>query len=618
VNINGINLSAYAALAGASFTGAVYGTSVATTGAVAVGGTVSVGSDASLNGRLYVASDASMSGGLTVTKMLTASGGLTIPAGQTLNVTGVNINGINLSAYAALAGASFTGAVYGTSVATTGAVAAGGVLSVGSDASLNGRLFVVRDVSVNGNIAFNGLLQAPANSIPSNAVIGGAGSATFTNTQAQFSINNSKVVMVLDNSAANTLDISGALSISTAIGVGVTNPQFQVDVGSGGIGCGRFVQFGPGTSALPTSSVTTNIIAGTFNGPLSTTADTSLNGRLFVTADASLNSRIFLGSDASLGGRLFVTGDSSLNGNMVVGKNLTVVGAVSLPSNSIPTTAITGMASYATLAGATFTGSVYTPALYSSGLHTVGAGLTVVGGATFSGAVYANTGLSVVGSDASLNGRLFVGLDTSANGNLSLGGSLVVNGNLTVNRNTTSSIINTITTNVFAVVDDLSLNGRIYTSGDVSCGGRLFTIGDASLNGRLFVVSDVSVNGNMKVAGNVTALAHNTTSDYRVKLDVHTLDGTYVVDRLRPVAYTNTLSNKKDIGFLAHEIQEEYPYLVNGEKDAEALQSVNYTGLIGVLVKEIQEMKGQISVLTDKAEANEREIAVLKSGSFRM
>ena len=190
------------------------------------------------------------------------------------------------------------------------------------DVSLGGRLFVTSDLSVNGK------LNIGANTIPSNAIIGGAGSggvywtasgSTWTN-----GANTSKVAMILDTSAANTLDVSGTISVSNAIGVGVTNPQFQVDVGSGGVGCGRYVQWGQGST--PAYNVTTNIISGTFNGLLTTTADTSLNGRLFVSADASLNGRLFVGSDASLGARLFVNADSSLNGNVAIGGNLVVTG----------------------------------------------------------------------------------------------------------------------------------------------------------------------------------------------------------------------------------------------------------------------------------------------------
>jgi hypothetical protein len=45
------------------------------------------------------------------------------------------------------------------------------------------------------------------------------------------------------------------------------------------------------------------------------------------------------------------------------------------------------------------------------------------------------------------------------------------------------------------------------------------------------------------------------------------------------------------VGFIAHEVQEVYPFLVNGVKDGAAIQSINYNGFIGILTKEIQVLK---------------------------
>jgi hypothetical protein len=98
----------------------------------------------------------------------------------------------------------------------------------------------------------------------------------------------------------------------------------------------------------------------------------------------------------------------------------------------------------------------------------------------------------------------------------------------------------------------------------------------------------------------VTALAFNVTSDYRIKDDVNSLHvrpDEFTVDKLRPVTYYNNQTKKHDIGLIAHELQEEYPFLVNGEKDGENYQSVNYIGIIGILIKEIQELKSRIALL---------------------
>ena len=51
------------------------------------------------------------------------------------------------------------------------------------------------------------------------------------------------------------------------------------------------------------------------------------------------------------------------------------------------------------------------------------------------------------------------------------------------------------------------------------------------------------------------------------------------------------------MGFIAHEVQELFPFLVSGEKDGPQNQAINYTGLIPLLVKEVRELKQQVRQL---------------------
>jgi hypothetical protein len=90
------------------------------------------------------------------------------------------------------------------------------------------------------------------------------------------------------------------------------------------------------------------------------------------------------------------------------------------------------------------------------------------------------------------------------------------------------------------------------------------------------------------------------TSDYRIKENVTGLNETDTVDSLIPIQYNNSLSGNHEFGLLAHELQAIYPYLVNGEKNGDEYQRVNYNGLIGVLVKEIQDLKQRLAVLNNR------------------
>jgi len=110
-------------------------------------------------------------------------------------------------------------------------------------------------------------------------------------------------------------------------------------------------------------------------------------------------------------------------------------------------------------------------------------------------------------------------------------------------------------------------------------------------------------NYTLDVNGSVNATSYNSSSDYRIKENVAQLDSKFVVDNLNPVTYLNNNLGKQDIGLIAHELQEIFPELVNGEKDGEQFQSVNYIGLIPILIKEIQELKKEIKLV--KTELNE-------------
>jgi hypothetical protein len=113
--------------------------------------------------------------------------------------------------------------------------------------------------------------------------------------------------------------------------------------------------------------------------------------------------------------------------------------------------------------------------------------------------------------------------------------------------------------------------------------------------------SSVNVTGDFFVDGSSGGTsAWYSTSDYRIKKDVQPLNDTYTVDKLIPVSYYNTLSNTNDVGLIAHELQDIYPFMVNGIKDGPKSQSVQYTALIGILIKEIQRLKERVDKLENK------------------
>jgi hypothetical protein len=110
-----------------------------------------------------------------------------------------------------------------------------------------------------------------------------------------------------------------------------------------------------------------------------------------------------------------------------------------------------------------------------------------------------------------------------------------------------------------------------------------------------------------------SALAFNTTSDYRLKDNITPMVGALdKVKQLNPVTYTWKRDNSTGQGFIAHEIQAIVPDCVTGEKDAidaegnPDFQQVDYSKLVATLTAAIQEQQAIITDLKSRIEALEQ------------
>lgn len=103
-------------------------------------------------------------------------------------------------------------------------------------------------------------------------------------------------------------------------------------------------------------------------------------------------------------------------------------------------------------------------------------------------------------------------------------------------------------------------------------------------------------------------------SDYRLKTDIEEIPyGLKDIMNLKPIRYKLKYEPDdygKRIGFLAHEVQEYIPELVEGNKDDTypngciKTQSMDYASMVSVLVKAIQELNKKISDLEYKLNAS--------------
>ena len=54
-------------------------------------------------------------------------------------------------------------------------------------------------------------------------------------------------------------------------------------------------------------------------------------------------------------------------------------------------------------------------------------------------------------------------------------------------------------------------------------------------------------------------------------------------------------NNKRNYGVIAHELQNIIDYAVTGEKDGKKMQQVDYSKLVPILIKAIQELNNKIN-----------------------
>jgi len=103
------------------------------------------------------------------------------------------------------------------------------------------------------------------------------------------------------------------------------------------------------------------------------------------------------------------------------------------------------------------------------------------------------------------------------------------------------------------------------------------------------------------IVGTITtsssATAYNTSSDYRLKEDLQDFAGLDMVSKIPVYDFKWKVDESRSYGVMAHELQEVLPDAVGGEKDAEEMQQVDYSKIVPLLVKSIQELKAEVDLL---------------------
>lgn len=124
----------------------------------------------------------------------------------------------------------------------------------------------------------------------------------------------------------------------------------------------------------------------------------------------------------------------------------------------------------------------------------------------------------------------------------------------------------------------------------------------------------------LDVSGNIKTTGVMNVSDYRIKNDITYLDETVSgnsiereilsnqIRRLRPVMFQNCLRNYQwEYGFLAHEVQDVFPELVNGIKDMVGdYQAISYHQLFSICCEEIKSLNSRVERLEMKQKQKQK------------
>jgi len=140
---------------------------------------------------------------------------------------------------------------------------------------------------------------------------------------------------------------------------------------------------------------------------------------------------------------------------------------------------------------------------------------------------------------------------------------------------------------------------------------KLFVVGNGSFASERKDAFVITRNGNAALAGTLTQ-----NSDRRLKINITPLENTLEkIEQINGVNYLwKDIKNRGDelqLGVIAQEVQAQYPELVT--KDTQGTLSVNYNGLVPVLLEAIKELKTKLEVSENRNDKLASELSLLTS-----
>jgi hypothetical protein len=109
------------------------------------------------------------------------------------------------------------------------------------------------------------------------------------------------------------------------------------------------------------------------------------------------------------------------------------------------------------------------------------------------------------------------------------------------------------------------------------------------------IVPAIDSSYKLNVNGDIKCHSLLTTSDKRYKKNILPLESTLqLIDSINPVSYTTLEERKRKYGFIAQDLEDIIPGIVNIPRDSKDLYSIDYISMIPLLTKSIQELSNII------------------------
>ena len=181
-----------------------------------------------------------------------------------------------------------------------------------------------------------------------------------------------------------------------------------------------------------------------------------------------------------------------------------------------------------------------------------------------------------------------------------LGGDLDLNGNnITGSGNIPAANL----TGTLPAIDGSSLtniNATNITLADESSDATCFPVFTTDATGNQAAKTDSSALTYNSSTGTLSCTDFNTTSDINLKKDIEVIsNANEILKQINGVNFTWSETNKRSLGVIAQDVEKVLPQLVSERSDT-GTKSVNYNGLIGVLIESVKDLSQRIKELEDR------------------